>query len=86
MASCDKIPDREILSACLDLLLQIASAVEKHQKSITLYTEAGTPILVVSSRHCGSDNVLSLQGHSKEAVEKTFLLPESSPKETIEPV
>jgi len=48
------IPDREILSACLDLLLQIISHLEGKTKSIILTTTTKKKICIVSSEHSDS--------------------------------
>jgi hypothetical protein len=51
----EEIPDREILSACLDLLLSIASHQRGEAISVTLRTDKGTPINMFASNHdnCG---------------------------------
>jgi hypothetical protein len=51
----ETIPDREILSACLDLLLTIASYQCGEAMVVTLRTDKGTPISMFASNHdnCG---------------------------------
>lgn len=82
------IPDREILSACLDLLLQIISYLEGKSRSITLTTTTGKTISVVSSKHSDSGNGCDRQGHIPAILEKTasLLEPRSmQPEEPSEP-
>jgi hypothetical protein len=45
----ETIPDREILSACLDLLLAIASNQRGEAVTVNLMTDKGTTIRVIST-------------------------------------
>jgi hypothetical protein len=45
----EEIPDREILSACLDILLCIASRQNGEIVTAILKTDRGTPIMVSAS-------------------------------------